>query len=205
MADDTTTPGATPQPRKAAAKPRATTAKKPVAKKTAAKKPAAKKAPVKKTAAKAATAKPAGGTTAPKRKTSSSTKPKTTAGSVSRFPPAGSESANGFGKAASAKAYDYAKEIKSRASDAIHGLGRMIGDSAEVIDDNIGPRYGDYARDAARSVGSAADSIRAKDMDELTEDVRQFVRKSPALAIGLATVASLVTVKLISSAFSRDD
>lgn len=200
MADDTIKPGATPQPRKAAAKPRTTTTKKPVAKKAPVKKAPAKKAP-----AKTGASKSANGAATPKRKTATPAKAKTATASVKRFPPEASNDSTGFGKAASAKAYDYAKEIKTRASEAISGLGRMIGDSAEVIDDNIGPRYGDYARDAARSVGSAADSIRAKDIDELTEDVRQFVRKSPALAIGLATVASLVTVKLISSAFSRDD
>ena len=46
------------------------------------------------------------------------------------------------------------------------------------------PEYGDYARRAATAIEDAANSIAAKDADELIDDTREFVRKSPGVALG---------------------
>ncbi|MEZ5708730.1 MAG: hypothetical protein R3E02_04995 [Blastomonas sp.] len=108
-------------------------------------------------------------------------------------------------KSASGKAVDYASDIKDRASDAIANLSKLIDETAAVIDENVGERYGDYARSASRSVNEAADRLRTKQIEDLGKDTREFVRKSPALAIGIATIASLVLAKAVSSVFSRKD
>lgn len=108
------------------------------------------------------------------------------------------EEARAYGEQAKAKAGDLAVQGKTRASDALSGLGRMVADNAEVIDDKVGPKYGDYARTASRKMQETAAAIEAKDLDELGEDAREFVRKSPGLAVGLAAVAGFMLARLFT-------
>ena len=44
---------------------------------------------------------------------------------------------------------------KSKASEALSGLGKLVSDNAQLLDDRIGAKYGDYARTAAQSLFEA--------------------------------------------------
>jgi ElaB/YqjD/DUF883 family membrane-anchored ribosome-binding protein len=94
------------------------------------------------------------------------------------------------------KATGMAVEGKTRASEAIAGLGKMVEENAALVDEKVGVKYGDYARSAARSMQDAAAKIDAKDVGELGEDAKQFVRNSPGLAVGLAAVAGFMLARL---------
>lgn len=111
-------------------------------------------------------------------------------------------------KDVAAQARDRAAELahdgKTRTSDAIATLGKVVADSAGTIDEKLGARYGDYARTAARSMQETAAKIEAKDLGELGEDAKEFVRKSPGLAIGLAAVAGFFLSRLFRSGSSDD-
>lgn len=96
-----------------------------------------------------------------------------------------------------------AKDGKSKTSDAIATLGRLVADNAGTIDDKLGVRYGDYARTAARSMQETAAKIEAKSFDELGDDAKEFVRKSPGLALGLAAIGGFFLARLFRS--SSDD
>jgi len=102
-----------------------------------------------------------------------------------------------------AKATDSAKAAaekgKDRATEAVGSIGKLIRDSAATIDDNVGKQYGDYARSAADMVEGFAGKMDAKDVDAIAEDARQFVRKSPAVAIGAAAAIGFVLARLIRS------
>ena len=91
-----------------------------------------------------------------------------------------------------------AVEGKAKASDALSTLGKTISDNAATIDEKLGVQYGDYARTAARSIQETAAKLEAKDLGELGEDVKQFVQKSPGVAIGIAAVAGFAIAKLLS-------
>src|SRR5579863_351941 len=91
-----------------------------------------------------------------------------------------------------------AADGKTRASGAISGLGKVVSDNAPVIDEKLGPQYGDYARTAARSIQDVAARLDAKDLNELGEDVATFVRKSPGLAVGIAAVAGFMIARMFS-------
>ncbi len=88
---------------------------------------------------------------------------------------------------------------KDRATEAVGSIGKLIRDSAGTIDDNVGKQYGDYARSAADMVEGFAGKMDAKDVDALAEDARQFIRKSPAVAIGAAAAIGFVLARLIRS------
>lgn len=101
------------------------------------------------------------------------------------------------------RAATLAKDGKSKASDAIATLGKLVAENAGTIDDKLGVRYGDYARTAARSMQETAARIEAKSFDELGDDAKEFVRKSPGLAIGLAAIGGFFLARLFRG--SSDD
>jgi hypothetical protein len=94
------------------------------------------------------------------------------------------------------KAAELAREGKSKASEALTGLSRVVSDNAPTIDDNLGKQYGDYARTASQSLQRTATALDQKSVEELGEDAREMVRKSPAAAVGLAALAGFVLARL---------
>ncbi len=92
---------------------------------------------------------------------------------------------------------------KEKTGSAMQGLAKLIADTAATVDTKMGPQYGDYARQAAEKVAGAADTIDGKEVEELVAEARDFVRKSPAVAIGAAAVLGFVLMRLAKG--SDDD
>ena len=94
-----------------------------------------------------------------------------------------------------------------RTSEALANVSKMVGDTADGIEERLGADYGDYARRAAGAIEGAANSLAAKDPDELIEDTKSFVRNSPGIALAGAAVVGFVLARLIKSGLpaSRDD
>ena len=97
------------------------------------------------------------------------------------------------------KARDLANQGKERASGALDDVARLIGDNAAQIDDTVGAQYGDYARRAADMVSGAAESLRGKEVEELLDDARDLIRKSPAIALGAAAAAGFLLARVVKS------
>ena len=106
--------------------------------------------------------------------------------------------AKAYGKEAKVKGKDLAAQGKGRVSEGLTALGQAVGDSAHVVDEKLGAKYGDYARTASRSLQDAATSLDQKSIDELGEDARTFVRKSPGTAVGIAAVFGFLLSRLFS-------
>jgi ElaB/YqjD/DUF883 family membrane-anchored ribosome-binding protein len=73
----------------------------------------------------------------------------------------------------------------------------VVNENAPVIDENLGERYGEYARTASRKLEETARRLDQKSVEELGEDAREFVRKSPAAAVGLAALAGFLLARLL--------
>ncbi|MEO6717828.1 MAG: hypothetical protein ABIM50_11355 [Novosphingobium sp.] len=106
------------------------------------------------------------------------------------------DEAKDLGNQAKDKAFVFASEGKAKASEAISGLSKLVEENAATIDQKVGPKYGDYARSAARTMQGAAEKIDAKDLGELGEDAKQFVRKSPGIAVAIAAAIGFVFARL---------
>lgn len=106
------------------------------------------------------------------------------------------DDAKEFGNQARDKAYTIANEGKARASEAVFGLGKLVADNAGTLDDKVGAKYGDYARTAARSIQDAAEKLDSKELVELGEDAKEFVRKSPGVAVAMAAAAGFVLARM---------
>lgn len=85
---------------------------------------------------------------------------------------------------------------KDKTGSAMQSLAKLISETAGTVDAKLGPQYGDYARQAAETVAGAADTLDSKDVDQLMSEARDFVRKSPAVAIGAAAVVGYVLMRL---------
>ena len=97
-------------------------------------------------------------------------------------------------------AAELAAEGKTRTSDALSSLGKIVADNAGTIDEKLGARYGDYARTAARSLQEAGVKLEGKELGELGEDAKQLAKKNPGVALGLAAVVGFMLARLFSFA-----
>ena len=102
-----------------------------------------------------------------------------------------------IGEEAGGKARALAGDGKDRATAKLGELSQMLHDAADTVDDKLGEQYGKYARDAADRVSGFADSLGEKDVDELLDDARTFVRNSPAVAIGTAAALGFVLARIL--------
>lgn len=98
----------------------------------------------------------------------------------------------------------YALTGKDRATTALDDLSQVVSDAAAQIDDRLGAQYGDYARRAADAVTDFADTLRNKEVDELFDDARKIVRKSPGIAIGAAAIVGFTLVRLVKAGLDND-
>ncbi len=115
------------------------------------------------------------------------------------------EDARAYADQAKEKAAALARDGKTKASDALAAVGRTLADTATTVDDKLGPQYGDYARTAARWTQETAAKLEAKDFNELGEDVKDFVRKSPGVAIGIAAVAGFAIARMLGGSKTGGD
>ena len=146
-------------------------------------------------------------------KDAGSAAPKTAKKSIAKAPPAKGKTEdikskvkddmNNFKAKAADSARAAAEKGKDRATEAVASISKLIRDSAATIDENVGKQSGDYARTAAESVDGFASKMDAKDVDVIVDEAREFVRKSPAVAIGAAAAIGFVLARLVRS--GRDD
>jgi ElaB/YqjD/DUF883 family membrane-anchored ribosome-binding protein len=92
-----------------------------------------------------------------------------------------------------------------RTAEALANVSKMVGDTADGIDERLGEDYGDYARRAAGAIENVANNIAGKDPDELIEDTRNFVRNSPGIALAGAAVVGFVVARLVKSGLAKDE
>lgn len=108
-------------------------------------------------------------------------------------------------KEATDKARAYAEDGKARVGGVLDELSRMMGDAAGTVDEKVGAQYGQYARSAADAVSGFSESLKSKNVDDIISDARDFVKKSPAIAIGTAAALGFVLMRLIKSGLDNDD
>jgi ElaB/YqjD/DUF883 family membrane-anchored ribosome-binding protein len=91
-----------------------------------------------------------------------------------------------------------------RSAEALANVSRLVGDTAAGLDERLGEEYGDYARKAASTIENTANSLATKDADELIDDTREFVRKSPGVALAGAAIVGFALARLIKSGLDSD-
>lgn len=103
------------------------------------------------------------------------------------------------------RARTFADQGKAKATGALDQIVTMLNDAAGQVDDKLGQQYGQYARSAAEQVQGFSSSLNDRSIDELLDDARDLVRKSPAAAIGVAAAVGFVAARLLSAGFDHRD
>ena len=104
-----------------------------------------------------------------------------------------------FANDAGEKAKGYAEDGKSRAGTALDELAKMLQEAAGTVDEKVGEQYGQYARSAAEAVSNFSGTLKEKQVDDIIDDAREFVKKSPAVAIGTAAAIGFVLARLVKA------
>ena len=102
------------------------------------------------------------------------------------------------------KARDLVGQGLERSGEALANVSKLVGDTAASLDDRLGEEYGEYARRAASAIEDAANRIASKNPDELIDDTRDFVRKSPGVALAGAAIIGFALVRLVKAGLDQD-
>ena len=103
------------------------------------------------------------------------------------------------------RARTFADQGKAKATGALDQLVTMLNDAAGQVDDKLGAQYGQYARSAADQVQGFSSNLNDRSVDELLDDARELVRKSPGVAIGTAAALGFVVARLLSAGLEQRD
>ena len=91
-----------------------------------------------------------------------------------------------------------------RSSEALANVSKLVGGTAEGLEERLGPEYGDYARKAATAIEDVANKLASKNPDELIEDTRELVRKSPGVALAGAAIVGFALARLVKTGLDND-
>ncbi len=103
------------------------------------------------------------------------------------------------------KARGFVGQGIERSAEALANVGKLVGDTASGLDERLGEEYGDYARRAAETLENTANRLASKDADELIDDTREFIRKSPGVALAGAAIVGFAIARLVKSGLSAGD
>lgn len=113
-------------------------------------------------------------------------------------------SSNKLAEQAAGKTRGLVGQGLERSSEALANVSKLVGDTAAGIDERLGQEYGDYARKAAGAIDNAANSLASKSPDELIDDTREFVKRSPGIALAGAAVVGFVLARLVKTGLDSD-
>jgi ElaB/YqjD/DUF883 family membrane-anchored ribosome-binding protein len=108
----------------------------------------------------------------------------------------GKDRATAYREQAKVKGRELATEGKVKAGEGLRSLSKLVDENAYQVDEKLGAKYGDYARTASKSLDGYASKLDEKSVDDLVEDGREFVRKSPGKAIGIAAIVGFMLSRL---------
>ena len=102
---------------------------------------------------------------------------------------------------AGASAKSAATTGKDKAASALHDLADVARDLANKLDDGtVGSntaKAATYARKAADSVDRFSSKVKAKEIEDITNDARDAVRNNPAIAIGVAALIGFALARFL--------
>lgn len=94
---------------------------------------------------------------------------------------------------------------KQRASETIDGLAQTVHETASKLEQQTSPQIARYAHQAADALDNLSTTLRTKDVDELVEDARHLIRRSPAIAIGAAAAIGFALSRFLKASSERVD
>ncbi len=101
------------------------------------------------------------------------------------------------------RARGFADDGKRQTTDFLQTIARIVEDAAGSVEDRLGGQYAGVGRRASQSISSLASTLDRRSVDELIEDARDFVQRSPAVAIGIAAVVGFAAARVVRSSIAE--
>lgn len=95
------------------------------------------------------------------------------------------------------RVHGFASQGLERGSTTLTNIASLVDDTVQQIEDRLGPQYGDYARKASQALNGYATTLQNKDPEELLDDARQLIRKSPAVALTGAAILGFGLARIL--------
>ena len=96
-----------------------------------------------------------------------------------------------------------ADDGKSRATTLLDDIAGIIEDAAQSIDERLGGEYGDYAHRASTAVSGFAGRVRDRSVEDIIDDTRDIVRRSPAVAVAAAAVVGFALMRVVRTGLEQ--
>jgi ElaB/YqjD/DUF883 family membrane-anchored ribosome-binding protein len=104
------------------------------------------------------------------------------------------------------KARSAAEEGKTKAAETLASVSQATRDAAAKLKGGEAAAIADYVERAADSIDDFADRMRMRSVDDLIDDAREIVRRSPVVVIAVAAAAGFLLSRFLrSSAREQDD
>jgi ElaB/YqjD/DUF883 family membrane-anchored ribosome-binding protein len=97
----------------------------------------------------------------------------------------------------------FAEEGKAQVAATLEGLVKAAQEFAERIGPAESTPVARFAHEAANALGDWSSTVNEKSVDELLEDGRTLVRKSPAVALGVAVAAGFALSRFLKATTPR--
>lgn len=101
------------------------------------------------------------------------------------------------------KAREYADEGKGKATGLLQSLADILSEASGSVEERFGEQYSGVGRKASDSIKSLASTIDERSIDDLVDDARAFVQRSPVVAIGIAAVIGFAVARVVRSSISE--
>ncbi|HEY0114834.1 MAG TPA: hypothetical protein VGB54_03850 [Allosphingosinicella sp.] len=133
----------------------------------------------------------------------------------------GSSGKGGIGKAADTIATQVREQISTLTSQAgdrartmaddgkrhttsfLQAVAQVVSEATGSVEDRLGPQYTGLGHRASDSINSLASSLDARSVDDLYDDARAFVRRSPAVAMGIAAIVGFAIARVVRSSVAE--
>lgn len=109
------------------------------------------------------------------------------------------DEAAGLRTQATERFYALAGTGKDSAVEFIDGYIQTIQDAATKVEEFAGPQVAQYVHQVADMAADFSDKLRESDVDELVDEARNLVRRSPAIAIGAAAAAGFALSRFLKA------
>lgn len=101
------------------------------------------------------------------------------------------------------KARTYADDGKARATSLLESIAQIVADASGSVEERLGDKYAGVGHRASDSIKSLASTLDQRSIDDLLDDARAFVQRSPAIAIGIAAILGFAVARVVRSSVSE--
>ncbi len=105
---------------------------------------------------------------------------------------------------ASTKARSAAEEGKTKAAETLGSVSHVTREAADKLKGTQAEPLANIINSAADSVESFAQRMREKSVDDIIDDTRELVRRSPVLVIAVAAAAGFIVSRFLKASRGSD-